>query len=109
MRTLEPWESGGVRGGQPRGIGEIRQQPCPGMPDHPRTIGTDMDLGTQPDTLHVESALLLDRQNPSARFIVPGQEGTFAFPPQQLSYPSETVRLIPDMTCGFTLDRCYTT
>lgn len=74
-------ESGGVRGTQPGGISEIRQQPCPGMPDHPRTIGTDLDLGTQPDTLHVESALRLDRQNPSARFIVPGQEGTFAFPP----------------------------
>ncbi|TRO58561.1 hypothetical protein E4K73_38570 [Streptomyces sp. IB201691-2A2] len=26
----------------------------------PRTIGTDMDLGTQPDSLHVESALRLD-------------------------------------------------
>ncbi|MEV0742161.1 hypothetical protein AB0I51_40940 [Streptomyces sp. NPDC050549] len=63
------------------------------MPDHPRTIGTDMDLGTQPDTLHVESALRLDRQNPSARFIVPGQGGTFAFPPQQPPYPSETARL----------------
>ncbi|MFE4257203.1 hypothetical protein ACFRU3_49095, partial [Streptomyces sp. NPDC056910] len=31
--------------------------------------------------------------NPSARFIVPGQEGTFAFPPQQPPYPSETARL----------------
>nr|WTB12192.1 hypothetical protein OG546_49300 [Streptomyces antimycoticus] len=63
------------------------------MPDHPRTIGTDMDPGTQPDTLHVESALRLDRQNPSARFIVPGQEGTFAFPAQSQPYPSETARL----------------
>lgn len=27
----------------------IRQQPCPGMPDHSRTIGADMDLETQPD------------------------------------------------------------
>jgi hypothetical protein len=44
--------------------------------------------------LHVESALRLDRQNPSARFIVPGQEGTFAFPPQQSPYPSETARLV---------------
>jgi hypothetical protein len=46
-------ERGGVRGAQPGGISEIRQQPCPGMPDHPRTIGTDVDLGTRPDTLHV--------------------------------------------------------
>jgi DNA-binding CsgD family transcriptional regulator len=58
-------ESGGARGGQPRGIGKIRQQPCPGMPDDPQTIGNDLDLGTQPDGLHVESALRLDRQNPS--------------------------------------------
>lgn len=64
------------------------------MTDHPRTICTDLDLGTQPDSLHVESALRLDRQNPSARFIVPGQEGTFALPPQQPPYPSETARLV---------------
>lgn len=86
-------ESGGVRGGQPGGISKICQQPCTGMPDHPRTIGTDMNPGTQPDSLHVESALRLDRQNPSARFIVQGQEGTLAFPPQSQPYPSETARL----------------
>ncbi|GGV28610.1 hypothetical protein GCM10010260_81340 [Streptomyces filipinensis] len=57
-------ERGGARGAQTGGIGEIRQQPCPGMTDRPRTIGTDLDLGRQPDTLHVESALRLDRQNP---------------------------------------------
>jgi hypothetical protein len=28
-------ERGGVRGGQPGGIGKIRQQPCPGMTDRP--------------------------------------------------------------------------
>ncbi|MGM9470201.1 SigB/SigF/SigG family RNA polymerase sigma factor [Streptomyces murinus] len=63
------------------------------MPEDPRTIGTDTDLGTQPDSLHVESALRLDQQNPSARFIVPGQEGTFAFPHPSQPYPSETARL----------------
>jgi hypothetical protein len=62
------------------------------MHDDPRTIGTDTDLGTQPDGLHVESALRLARQNPSARFIVPGQEGTFAFTPLQQPHPSETAR-----------------
>ncbi|MFD5730936.1 hypothetical protein ACFWMT_33145, partial [Streptomyces sp. NPDC058368] len=82
-------ESGGVGGGQPGGVSEVRQQPCLSMPDHPRTIGTDMDLGTQPDSLHAESALRLDRKNPSARFIVPGQEGTSVFPPQSQPYPSE--------------------
>ncbi|GAA0700826.1 hypothetical protein GCM10009548_87250 [Streptomyces malaysiensis subsp. malaysiensis] len=85
-------QRGGVRGGQPGGIGKIRQQPCSGMTDHPRTIGADMNPGTQ-DSLHVESALRLDRQNPSARFIVPGQEGTFAFLPHHPPYSSETARL----------------
>lgn len=59
----------------------------------PRTIGTDMDLGTQPDSPHGERALRLDRQNPSARFIAQDQEGAFAFPPQTPPYPSETARL----------------
>lgn len=80
---------------------KIGQQSCPGMPDHPRTIGADMDLGTQPDSLHVESALRLDRQNPSARFIVPGQEGTFAFLPQQPPCPSETARLTRLLTLAW--------
>lgn len=86
-------ESSGVRGRQPCGISEIGQQPCSGMTDHLRTISTDMDLGTQPDTLHVESALRLDRQNPSAGFIAPDQEGTFTFRPCQLLHPNETARL----------------
>lgn len=85
-------EHSGVRGGQPGGIGKTCQQPCPGMTGHPRTIGTDVNRGTQ-DSLHVEGALRLDRQSLSARFIIPGQEGTFAFPPRQQPHPSETARL----------------
>lgn len=66
----------------PTYIGGFGFYPCCVSWPTPRTIGTDMGLGTQPDSLHVESALRLDRRNPSSRFIVPGQEGTFAFPPQ---------------------------
>ncbi|WP_245685819.1 transposase family protein [Streptomyces niveus] len=67
-------ESGGVREVQPGGIGKIRQQPCPGMADHPRTVSGDSELGTRTDTLHAENAFRLDRQNPSTRFIVPAQK-----------------------------------
>lgn len=70
----------------------------PGLPCHRRHRRPPLQehpLNTRDlvSHLHVESALRLDRQNPSARFIVPGQEGTFAFPPRQPPNPSETARL----------------
>lgn len=34
--------SGGIGGGQPGGISEVRKMSCSGMPDHPRTIGTNL-------------------------------------------------------------------
>jgi hypothetical protein len=93
--------------GQPGGLSKIRQQPCPGVSHHPRTIGSDLDLGTQPDTLHVESALRLDRQNPSARFIFPGQKGTFAFSPRQPPHLSETARpKAPPSSCAARAAAC---
>lgn len=67
-------ERSGVRGGQPSGPGKIRQQPCPGVPHHPRTVHGDMELGTRTDVLHAESAFRLDRQATSTRFIVPAQK-----------------------------------
>lgn len=73
VRPKRP-ERRGVRGGQPSGPGKIRQQPCPGVPHHPRTVSGDMELGTRADTLHSESAFRLDRQNPLTRFIVPAQK-----------------------------------
>lgn len=69
------------------GLPCCRQHRRPPLQEHPLNT---RDLVSH---LHVESALRLDRQNPSARFIVPGQEGTFAFPPQQPPYQSETARL----------------
>jgi hypothetical protein len=38
-------QRGGVRGGL-SGIGEIRQQPSPCLPDHPRSVGGYDELGT---------------------------------------------------------------
>lgn len=74
-------QHGGVRAGQSGDIGEISQQPCTGMPDHPRTVGGDMKPGTRTDILHAESAFHLDRQNPSTRFIVPAQKALSRYRP----------------------------
>ena len=86
-------QRGGVRAGQPGGIGKIRQQPCPGVTDHPRTVSRDMELGTRTDTLHAESAFRLDRQNPSTRFIVPAQKALSRYRTDPGPTPSETARL----------------
>lgn len=56
----KPSEGGGLRDAQPGGISKIGERPWPNMPQS-RTIGSGLDLGTQPDNPRAESTLRLER------------------------------------------------
>ena len=78
-RSPQPGQRVRQAAGQGGPIGDIGQQPRPNMRHHPVPIGGDDDLRTRGCSLHLESASLTGRTEPSVSPVLPGRGALSAF------------------------------
>src|SRR6266511_1913609 len=88
------------RTGQPRGVGEVSQQPRASVPDDTPTISGGNDLRTTPGNLHLESALRGEMEKDPQQVLSSQPRGHFHVPdPPPAATLNEGARLGTQRRC----------